>query len=264
MSTTLNLARQLLSMGRRFQDHGRGPDALRILGRLAKLRELPADVAEETHARLGEMQLDHEKFARARRHLTTALGYQPANPHYYRLLATAIDHDAKADPQRAAAFYRRSLRLDPDQPACQVEYGLLALRLGEVEEGLSALRKAAELAPDDPDVVGPVIEGLCDEGHDDEARQMLLAARFRNARDERFQRLWTDFRFRQLKEAQDAAERAVPGVTVKPRPMVLPFVRPDGDGVRKVGRQRVRRDAATALAGPHGPRSARLPDKKQA
>src|SRR5262249_48071848 len=74
----------------------------------------------------------------------------------------------------------------------------------------AGVRRAAELAPDAPEVLDRVVEGLCQEGSADEARRLLLAARFRNARDARFQRLWTDFRFRQLHEEQEAARRAAP------------------------------------------------------
>jgi Tfp pilus assembly protein PilF len=243
---------------------GRGRDALRILGRLSRLRDLPADVAEETHARLAEIRLSHGQYRRARRHVAAALAHDPASPRYHHLMATALEQDDHADPLRAARFYRRALRLDPEQPRCQAEYGLLALRLGDTEKGLAALRRAADLAPDDADVLGLVVEGLCEEGCTEEAHGLLLAARFRHACDGQFQRLWNDFRFRQLHEEQEAARRAAPasGLT-DAGAMVLPFVRPAGPVVPGAGR-RIRRDPAATLPPPRLAGFARRAGRKQA
>src|SRR2546423_9428139 len=87
MSRMLNLAEGLLSMGRTHQQLGRTRDALTVLSRLSRFRELPPGVAEETQARLGEIQLKRRKFRRARRHLTVALRYDPDNARYHQLLA---------------------------------------------------------------------------------------------------------------------------------------------------------------------------------
>src|SRR5207249_4409382 len=105
------------------------------------------------------------------------------------------------------AHYRKSLELDPRQPRCLGNYGLLALRMGDGEHGLHLLRRAAELDPNEPEVVGRLAEGLRQEGRIDEARDALRSARFRNPRDPRFVRLWHDFQFRQLREAQEKTRR---------------------------------------------------------
>src|SRR3954447_2164718 len=83
MSRTLNLVDGLLLMGRRHQQLGRARDALTILARLASFRELPREVAEETQARLGEIQLRRRKYHRARRHLAAALHHDPENARYH-------------------------------------------------------------------------------------------------------------------------------------------------------------------------------------
>ena len=66
MSKTLKLIDRLLTMGRNFQALERHREALRLLGRLAAFRELPADVAEETQVRLAELWLRRRKHQRAR------------------------------------------------------------------------------------------------------------------------------------------------------------------------------------------------------
>src|ERR1700758_5210573 len=57
MNATLNLVDQLLAMGRKYQELGRHRDALTLFTRLAGFRELPPGAAEETQARLAELQL---------------------------------------------------------------------------------------------------------------------------------------------------------------------------------------------------------------
>lgn len=203
MSKTLNLAACLLERGRNFQRIGRAVDAEQTLRRLAGFRELTPEVAEETQSRLGELSLSRGRYCRARRHLTAALAHRPGVARYHRLMARCLaGDDRRGDAQRAADHYREALRLDPLNAGSWAEFGPLALRLGQTDEGLAALRRAAALAPDDPSVIRTVVEGLCEMGQDDEARHLLRAALFRNARDARFRRLWQDFQFRQARLRQ--------------------------------------------------------------
>src|SRR5687768_7947248 len=77
MGKTLNLCDCLLTMGREWHDLGRLTDAAGVLNRLAGFRNLPAQVAEETHARLATIYLRQNEYRKARRHLTSALIYRP-------------------------------------------------------------------------------------------------------------------------------------------------------------------------------------------
>lgn len=254
MSRTLNFVDQLLARGRTLHERGRDQDAYQVLKRLTTFGALPPAAAEETQALLAEIQFRQHKYVRARRHLTAALGYHPNNAQYHYLMAAAVDADDKADKQRALAHYRRSLRLDPDQPTCLVDYGLLCLELGRNTAGLRALRRAARLAPDDSAVLGAVVEGLCQLERDAEAHQLLLTARFRNPRDPRFVKLWADFQFQQARESQEAARNA--RRRAKGGPVLLPFVRivPSSATAGK----RVRRDRPAPPPKPHTPRRLRL------
>src|SRR6516165_667734 len=168
MMPTLNLVERVLAMGRRYQEAGRHRDAVVVLMRLSRFRYLPAEAAEETQARLAEIHLKRRKYKRARRHLTAALRHQPDNARYHYLMATAVEADKKADPERAAEHFRRALELDPEQPKCLGDYGLVAIRLGQSEEGLQCLRRAVEVAPDDPDVLQRLVKGLCLANRPDE------------------------------------------------------------------------------------------------
>ena len=177
-------------------------------------------------------------------------------------MATAFDLDDRADPHRAAEHYRKSLALDPNQPGCLGEFGLLALRLGQTDEGLKSLRRAVELAPADPEAAGRLAEGLRMEGRDDEARDALRAARFRNPRDPRFLKLWNDFQFHQLREAQSCGGATPPAGSDSARPHILPFVAPSRE--ERVGDQVVRRDAPTLPQPPHVPQPGRVSGKRHA
>jgi tetratricopeptide (TPR) repeat protein len=256
MSRTLNLADGLLKMGRTLQEMGRTHDAQQVLSRLAAFRELPAPTAEETQARLAEILLRQRKYKQARRHLTAALTLQPDSARYHYLLATAFDLDEKGDPETALAHYRKSLELDPDQPDCLGDYGLLAICMGEDEEGLRALRRAVDLDPDNADTVGKLLEGLCQLERPEEARLTLRTALFRNPRHDRFRKLWSDFRFQQVREEQEAARHLRPPLAERnERAVVLPFVWP-APGTKPVlqGRKVIRHDGASTPAPPHMPR----------
>lgn len=264
MSTTLNLADRLLAMGRKFQDLGREHDALHYLGQLTDLRELTPEVSEESKHRLAEILLKSGRCIRARRHLSALLVQRPDSARYHYMMAGALNGDEKADPRRAAEHFRKSLRLDPKQPKCQGELGLLLLRLGQTEEGLTHLRQALELAPDDPEVLDRLTEGLRQEGETEEARNLLRAALFRHPRDGRFRKLWNDFHFNLLRQEQ-LASRQDATVDITSAPRILPFVRPEPTQEAELRAGKIiRHDTASAPQPPHTTRPSRLPSKKHA
>lgn len=265
MSATLNLADQLLARGRHFQNLGREQEAAQIYNRLTGFKLLSNEVAEEAKSRLAELLLRWGRFTRARRHLTALLAQCPRNARYHYLMAAALNGDERSDPKRAAEQYRKSLALDPEQPRCLGEFGLLALRLGQRDEGLNCLRRAVELAPDNVEAVGHLVEGLRQECLLDEASAVLRAARFRNARDARFTKLWNDFQFRQLREQQKSAANPALLAIEGNGPRILPFVRPESSSVRiRTHGKIVRSDAPAALQPPRIANQDQVPDKKHA
>jgi tetratricopeptide (TPR) repeat protein len=266
MSMTLNLVDRLLSMGRNYQSLGRNQDALRILTRLAGFREVSPEVAEETQFRLAQLHFLRRKYTRVRRHLTAALAHQPDSARYHYLMAAALAADARADGQRALEHYRKSLQVEPDQPACISELGLLALRLGRTEEGLASLRRAAQLAPDDVVVLERVVKALEEEDRSDEARAILRTALFRSPRSAGIRRLWNDFQYHQLHRAQAARRRGSDPTSIEAEePRLLPFVPPENGGRPfRMGRRIIRRDVSTGTRPPHRTERAPLPDQRHA
>lgn len=264
MSRTLNLVDHLLSHGRNLQRLGRSHDALRVLHRLAGLQELPPEAAEETQLRLAELALERRKYRRARRHLTAALAYQPDSARYHFLMATAADAEDTGDPRRAARHYRRALQFDPGQPEYLGAYGLLLVREGRTEAGLTCLRRAVELAPADPEAVTRLATGMLMAGRPEGARSALRTAFFRNPRDGRFRRLWQEFEFRQLAQEQETARRR-PARRDDDAPMLLPLVARGDRNVTAEAEPRIfRQDGPSTPAAPHAPRPGLLSDQRHA
>jgi Tfp pilus assembly protein PilF len=224
MKATLNLVDHVLALGRRYQEVGRHRDAVTLLTRLSHFRELPVEAAEEMQGRLAELHLKRRKYRRARRHLTAALRLQPNNARYHYLLATAVQADDRGDLERAAEHFRRALQLDPQHAKCLADYGLLLIRLGQVEEGLARLREAVEKAPADAEVVAKLVKGLRLTGRTAEARAALHAALFRNPRSPHFRKLWDEFRFQQARRETERGPRGTKAAQEE-EPVLLPFVR---------------------------------------
>ena len=153
---TINLAERLLARGQTLQGLGLFPQATRLFQRLTSCRELPADVAEEAQRSLAELHLSQGQCRLARRALAAALAQRPDEPHYHYLMGVAVLDDPKGAPGRALKHFAAAVRNEPDNAEYQVEYGLLALVLGMTRKAVQALRRAAELAADEPELLGQV------------------------------------------------------------------------------------------------------------
>jgi hypothetical protein len=140
----------------------------------------------------------------------------------------------------------------------------LALQQGLREEGLGYLRKAAELASENPDIVRRVVDGMLLANEPDEARRLVRAALFRNSRDRRFLGLWRHFQFQQLRKRQgEARDRRQMAHAEQDGPVLLPF---DMSSVRRVRRKGklIRQDAAATVSAPHEAVVARMSDRRYA
>lgn len=251
MHATLNLVEHVLAMGRRYQEVGRHRDAVRALTRLSGFGELPAEAAEETQARLAEIHLKRRRFARARRHLAAALQYRPDSARYHFLMATALQSDDVGNLDRAADHFRHALALDPDNPRCLADSGAVLVRLGRSEAGLTQLRSAADMAPDDPEVLGRVAKGLRLAGKAEEARKLLRAGIFRNPKSPRFRKLYNDAQIEALRRRRDAqGQRRGAGEG----PVLLPFVAASTASTSEA--------LPAILRATEAPKSARRPDQR--
>jgi tetratricopeptide (TPR) repeat protein len=244
MSRTLNLVERLAAQGRKYQELGLEHEAAQCWTRLSGLGGLPAEVAREAQSCLGEFHLQRRRYKSARRHLTAALAHQPGNARFHYLLGSALEADGGGDRTRALTHYRRAIEIEPEEPRYLCAFGLLALEMGDDdEEGISALRRALELAPDDAEVLEQAAEGI-EQADREEARKLLRSALFRHPKNARFRKLWNDFHFRCLHADQNRRWHAYPEQS---GPVLLPFVRPLPAG----DMPHVRRDAPSRPGRPH-------------
>lgn len=246
MSTKLKLIDHLLA---RTQELAKQDDdeALAVLERLATFHAVPAEVAEMAQASLAEIMVRRKKWTRARRHLAVALLYRPDCARYHYLMAMALAGGRKNDPERAREHYQKALELDPEMTDCLADFGLFCLSQGDADEGIETLQRAVDQSPDDPALLDRLVEALGTIRRRDEARTLLLHARFRHPRDARYEQLWNDFRFQEVVEAQPP--RQTRPTTKRPRAelVLLPFVRLKQSAKRAT----IRRDGPATLPAPH-------------
>jgi len=265
MSRTLKLIDHLLARARHLQQLGRTTDALDLLDRLEKIRDLPTQFLVDTQIQLADFCLRRRKYVRARRHLKAALKHEPANAHYHFLLATALSSGRNANPQDALKHFLLSLEIDPDQPKCLAACGALETRQGVKKEGLEHLRRAAELAPDDAEVIRQVVTGLRLAIETGEARGLLLAARFRNPGSPEFQGLWNDFYFHRARKAQQLAKTRSAAPQKYEEPVILPFIRLISEQeTPEQPRKIIRKDGSGKVPPPRGVLRVLRPDQRHA
>jgi Flp pilus assembly protein TadD len=135
----------------------------------------------EAHIALGDFEAALGNPDQARRHFTTALAMDPG------FIASRLNYaDALrrfGDEAGAEKLLRDGLALDPVSSDLRHSLGLLLVRTERTEAGLQELRKAAELAPDNPRfayVVGVALHSL---GEVDAALRVLREARQRFSQD---------------------------------------------------------------------------------
>jgi tetratricopeptide (TPR) repeat protein len=192
------------------------------------------------------------------------LTYRPDNARYHFLLAHALSRGTRPNPQRAAKHFMRSLELDPSKPIRLSAYGLFLVQIGRSSEGLRHLRRAAESAPEHPGVLKKVLAGMLLANRSEEARRVLLTARFRAPHDHRVLALWNDLQFQQIRKDQ---QTALLRVTTKrsESPVLLRFDRPKRGGTSsRLTRAAVRQDGPSGTPAPRSILRVRRPDQRHA
>ena len=207
MNPAINLFDRLLTQGRRLIFAGRMMEARRRLEKLLAFPEVPESVRIEAHQLLADIQLDNQCYRKSRRHLLAALGLAPSCAETLYRLAVNLDLDPDADPKRAAKYYRKALKLKQDEPRYWSSYGQICLRLGKEKAAYGAFVAAADLAPMDTEVIEEIADGLCFADREEDARSVLMAARFRLGHDAELEGIWNRFRFLQLQRKQQSDRR---------------------------------------------------------
>jgi len=222
MNPAINLVDQLLKQGRHLSKMGRLGEARRRLDQLLALPEVPDPIRIEAHQLLGDIHLDAQCYRRARRHLVTAIKLDANNAEAHYQLGEILDLDPDIDPKKAARSYRRALELVPDEARYWSAFGQSNLRLGREKQAYGAFVAAADLAPMDMAVIHEIVDGLCFLDREDDARSVLMAARFRLGHDSELEQLWERFRFLQVHQKQQTTKQRE--ALEKGEAAILPFV----------------------------------------
>ncbi|MGL4555813.1 MAG: tetratricopeptide repeat protein [Gemmataceae bacterium] len=213
MSDVLCFVDHLIERSRRLAASAQLAPALELLHDVESF-PLPPARAEEVQRLLAEGYLSLKRYRRAHRHLRRAARLAPRTARYHHLLGVCVASHPRGRQERALKHFRRALRLAPTQRRTRAEAGLAAVRVGQVEAGLSMLRRAAD---GEPGLVGQLVRGYCEAGRPDDARRAVLAARFTAPHCPKLVRLLSDLQTGRLRGEQ-ASRRA------DAAPVLLPFV----------------------------------------
>lgn len=197
----------------------------------------------EAAAVAAERCLAAGRFRSARRHLRAALRRVPDDARCRYLLGRALSDDPHGCDRRAARHYRKAVKLNASEPRYRAALGLALVRIDNTRSGVNVLRRAAEAAPTDTEVLALVVEGLREAGESELAFQLLSKARFLAPADPTVLHLWNRTRFDVTARNQQAARAA----ESEPQ-RVVPFLRlVGGNRTPDTGRaaNRTRQDAAS-------------------
>jgi tetratricopeptide (TPR) repeat protein len=239
---------------------GRRTDALNRLTRLLARPDVPAPAAADAHRLAGELLTDGERYSEARRHLRAAAALEPKYARTYYLWGLAQERDPLGCDRRAALRFRKASTLAPGNALYRAAFGRAAVRCNRVKIGRRELLAAADVAPDDLDVVRVVVDGLLEADRMGTARRLLNKASFlcRDAAQLRELRTLVErVRFASARRDQ-RGERGTTrngqdaGIATDGGRVVLPFIRIAVETPNRRG-ETVRRDVVS-IPRPHFPR----------
>jgi tetratricopeptide (TPR) repeat protein len=222
VNDTVPLHAHLLRRGQLLVTIGRVRAARAMLRRLLTRPEVPSTSQAEANRVLGDLECAAGRFRRARRYFAAAIGLRPYVAELYLRFAAAVEADPKANPRKGLAALRRAICLEPQEPGHWTARGRLALRAGDTKQARAAFRRAARLHPETVTVLAEIVDGFVATGRENEARRVLIAARFRAPTDAGIAQLWNQFRFDCLRLEQARAGRGARSGA----DMILPFPEP--------------------------------------
>jgi tetratricopeptide (TPR) repeat protein len=193
--------------------------------------------AVEAHKVAAEECLAANRYRAARRHLIAALRRVPDDARCRFLLGRAFADDPHGCDRRAARHYRKAVKLNASSPLYRAALGRALVRIDDTQAGVNVLRRAAEAAPADAEVLGIVAEGLREAGEADLAFELLSKARFLAPTDTTVRDLWFRTRFDVIAQNQKGTRTAAARTPTAPT-RVVPFVRLVGGNTASAPRTR--------------------------
>lgn len=260
MSRTLALISAGWDSAQAAASRGSRGEALQGLRNLLARPGLPAEIAGDAHRLAGEIELEGERFVRARRHFRAAAQLSPCHARTLYLWGLAQEQDPHGSDLIAARKFRQAAKLEPENAVYRAAYGRAAIRCERIDHGVRELLEAADKAAGNIPIVRVVVEGLIEARRFGTARRVLMQARFlalRAADDREIESLDDRVRFEtaRCKQREASRRRLDADFAMEGGRAVLPFIRTVAvatDGTEKVGTN-VRRDVLT-ITRPHLPR----------
>jgi tetratricopeptide (TPR) repeat protein len=213
-----------LERASRLTDRGQYVKARFILLDLSLRAELTQDETFKVQLASSKLAFARERYGEARRHLRIAERLQTDEAEIYYLWGRAYEFDPHGCDRRAARKYRKATILNASEPKYRAALGRALVRISNVRSGVKVLRRAAEAAPTDPEVLEIVREGLQEAEQAELALQILNKARFLAPGNRQVKHLWERARFDATAEIQKQNRKEMRTVRDE-RPAVIPFVR---------------------------------------
>jgi hypothetical protein len=202
MSTTLTLIDAGWEAVRSAARCGRRIEALNRLTRLLARPDVPASFAVEGHRLAGELALNVERYATARRHLKAAAKLDSTNAGTHYHAGRAWEEDPDGCDRRAAICFKKAAQLEGTNPLYRAAFGRAAARCGKVKLGIRAMLAAVELGAANVEVVRIAVNGLLEVNEVAEARQVIAKARFLCPNNSELLGLWERVKFEAARLAQ--------------------------------------------------------------
>jgi hypothetical protein len=263
MSTTLTLIDAGWEMVLALAARGQKSDAFAQLARLLARPDVPTSLAVEGNRLAGELALDLEKYATARRHLKIAATLEPTHAGTQYILGRAWEEDPDGCDRRSAICFKKAVALDTATPLYRVAFGRAAARCGKLKLGTREMLAAVESAKDNLEVIRVAVTGLLEVGKVNHAQQVIAKARFLCPGNAELALLWERTKFESALLTQQQNGETVKMAKTQENTryaqdahfategdrVILPFVRPVGTNENESpsgsSRRTVRRDAAS-------------------
>lgn len=138
-------ARLLNQIGGLLAALGKTDEAVQLLE--SELDKNPQNL--DAHFQVANLYLGQKKYGKAESHYQTILNEKPENVVILNNLAM-IYHDQ--NNPKALELAKKAFALSPDSAAIADTYGIVLLQNGQPKDALAKLQKAADLAPNSPDI----------------------------------------------------------------------------------------------------------------
>jgi hypothetical protein len=176
--------------------------------------KLEPTLAAEANFLLAQVRFALADLAGAEASARRAVAIESDNPNYRVFLAQSLEEQGSDE---ADTHFSQAARLSPDDPHVVLSFARNVAERKDKEQGVRLMESAYASAPDDPEIVESVVEGLLQNDRLDEAELVVTQALYRHGADRRFRRIRDRFRARRCElllagkaKGSDGAMEVVP------------------------------------------------------